>query len=113
MNDVPAGKDGAPVPRSEVVEGKPAGTYGGEAPPADWRQWARITVWVIVAAGAAVFILTNREQVTINFVFFTQQVPLFVALVLALVLGILLGGSAMFWWRRRAAKKAERQAARP
>lgn len=105
MNHIPAGPDGAPEPGRDVVEGKP-GVYGGQAPPANWRQWARIVIWVIVAAIAAAFILKNNQSVTIDFVFFAANVPLFVALLLALLLGIILGATAMFGWQRRRAKAA-------
>lgn len=109
MNDVPGGPDGRPEPSKDFVQGKPA-TYGGQAPKADWRQYAKVFVWVVVAVLAAAFLLLNKEQVTINFVFFSASVPLFVALMVAGVLGILLGGSSVWWTarrRRRAATAAD------
>lgn len=43
MADVPGGKNGTPEPDKDMVQGKPQ-AIGGQAPRADWRRYARITV---------------------------------------------------------------------
>lgn len=107
MTDVPGGPDGRAEPRRDFEQGKPA-AYGGQAPKADWRMYARITGWLIVAILATAFLLKNKNPVTVDFVFFEATVPTFVALIVSGVLGFLLGGSLMWWTARRKRKAAER-----
>lgn len=100
---VPAGKDGKRVPDADAPQGKP-GVISGEPPKADWRKYARGTAWVVVLLIALGFLLTNRDPVPINFLFFKVTAPLWIALVLVLVLGFLLGLGAG-WWRTRRRRK--------
>ena len=45
MGQVPGGKDGEGIPAADLQQGKPT-VVRGEPAPANWRQWARITIWV-------------------------------------------------------------------
>lgn len=78
---------------------------GGKPPKADWRRYARFTVWGVVAVYVALLLLQNSQQTTVNFVFFSIEVPLFVALALMLVLGLALGSSLVWFMQRRKAKQ--------
>lgn len=104
MNDVPGGPDGRPEPASAAVQGKPRPV--GQPPEANWRLYARIFIWVVVAVIAVLFVVRNSQSVPINFVFFEVNAPLFVALIVALLLGMLLGGTGAWWSARRRRKEA-------
>lgn len=72
--------------------------------------YVRATIYAIIVAYALLFVFTNRESISINFVFFSANVSMIFALLVTLVIGALLAGGAMLWFRRRA---SHRQAAMP
>lgn len=100
MGQVPGGKDGEGIPGADLTQGKP-GTVSGEPAPANWRQWARITLWVVVAGLIVLFLLGNREPTQIDFVFFSATASLWIVLLAMVLLGAILGWTASWWWRRR------------
>lgn len=104
MTEVPGGPDGRPEPQGAFVQGKPQPV--GKPPEANWRLYARIFVWAVLAVIALLFVVRNRQSVPINFVFFEVTAPLFVALLVALLLGMLLGGTGAWWSARRKRKEA-------
>jgi len=61
-------------------------------------------LYVVVAVITTVFLLINSQTVEVNFLFATAEVPLFVALAVALVLGVLLALGAVGMRKVRAAK---------
>jgi len=68
----------------------------------DVRLVARLVVALVAVGLALAFIVLNDERVEMNFVFFTVTTRLWVGLVVALVLGALLGqGLALLRRRRR------------
>lgn len=77
---------------------------GGEPPPADWRKYVRVGLWLVLAILTALLLLRNSQTVEVDLLFGTLDVPLFVALGLAIVLGALLAGSiaATSHWPYRA-----------
>ena len=57
------------------------------------RQSRGFKFWLLVAIAvfAVVFILLNSQEVKIKFVFFTVHAPLFSALALSTILGLIIG----------------------
>jgi uncharacterized integral membrane protein len=55
---------------------------------------------------AILFVVQNNDKVEMSFVFFTVTTRLWVGLVMALVLGALLGQAAEVLWARRKKRKA-------
>lgn len=106
MGQVPGGKDGEGIPAADLQQGKPT-VVRGEPAPANWRQWARITIWVILAAIVVLFLLRNRESTQIDFVFFQATAALWIVLLVMVLVGAVLGWSASWWWRRRRRRRAD------
>jgi uncharacterized integral membrane protein len=61
-------------------------------------------LYVVVAVITTAFLLINSQTVEVNFLFATVEVPLFVALAVALVLGVLLALGAVGMRKVRSAK---------
>lgn len=79
----------------------------GRPEKADWRRYARFTVWGVLALFALLFILGNSQEVQVNFLFREATLPMYIALLITLVLGLLIGaGGVWFLGRRRAKSKA-------
>jgi len=57
----------------------------------DHRRGARFYVTVVAVVVAAIFILQNTQDVKVKFFFSTTQTPLIFALLLAAVLGFIIG----------------------
>ena len=64
------------------------------------RLWLRLIVLVLLVAYAIAFILGNRKQVTVDFVFVTASVSLVWLILLSLAVG-LLGGILLAQLERR------------
>jgi len=69
--------------------------------PARKERGARFYVTVTAVVLAAIFILQNTQQVKVKFFFSTSTIPLIFALLLAAVLGFIIG-LALPRFRRRA-----------
>jgi uncharacterized integral membrane protein len=52
-----------------------------------WRTWALVVALVLVL----IFIAVNAQKVTVDFVFFDASMPLIFALLIAAVLGLIIG----------------------
>jgi uncharacterized integral membrane protein len=52
---------------------------------------ARFYVWIVLIVVAAIFILQNTQKVDVKFFFSTTNIPLIFALLLAAVLGFVIG----------------------
>ena len=52
---------------------------------------ARFYIWLLLIVVAAVFILQNTQKVDVKFLFSTTNIPLIFALLLAAVLGFIIG----------------------
>lgn len=111
MSEVPGGPDGRPEPQGAFIQGKPR--PAGQPPEANWRLYAKVFIWVVLAVIALLFVLRNSQPVPIDFVFFKVNAPLFVALIVALLLGMLLGGTGAWWSARRRRKAAAVEAETP
>lgn len=57
--------------------------------------------FAVVAAATLVFILQNTEKPRIKFLFLSVRTRLWLALIIAVLLGILLDRLLQSWWRRR------------
>jgi uncharacterized integral membrane protein len=66
----------------------------------------RLLVAAAVVVLAILFVVQNNDRVEMSFVFFTVTSRLWVGLLVALVLGALLGQAAEALWERRKRRKA-------
>jgi uncharacterized integral membrane protein len=62
---------------------------------------ARIIVTAVIIAAVVAFILQNRQDIPVDFLFLTVTMSLWLLIVVFLVLGALLG----FMWQRRRASR--------
>jgi uncharacterized integral membrane protein len=72
----------------------------------DLRLIIRLSVAVAAVVLAILFIVQNNDRVEMSFVFFDVTARLWVGLLVALVLGALLGQAAEMMWDRRKKRKA-------
>lgn len=103
VNMLPGGPDGSPEPAKDVPEGKPQPTYG-RAQPVNVARYARVFASVVVVVIALLFVIRNSQTVEVSLVFVQSNVPLYVALLIAMVLGAALGSGGLWWFRRRRSK---------
>ena len=81
--------------------------FGKPPSPKNMTHYIRPTLWGIVVVYAVVFLLVNRASTRINFIFFEAEVPLIVALFVAIVLGFLVGAGLVMRRNHKAAKPAK------
>jgi uncharacterized integral membrane protein len=72
----------------------------------DLRLIARLLVAAAAVVLAILFVMQNSDRVEMSFVFFDVTSRLWVGLLVALVLGALLGQAAEALWERRKKRKA-------
>jgi uncharacterized integral membrane protein len=72
----------------------------------DRRLITRLVVGVVVVVLAILFVFQNNDRVETSFVFFDVTTRLWVGLLVALVLGALLGQAVEALWARRKKRKA-------
>jgi uncharacterized integral membrane protein len=72
----------------------------------DLRLITRLLVAAAVVVLAILFVAQNSDRVEMSFVFFDVTTRLWVGLLVALVLGALLGQAAEVLWERRKKRKA-------
>ena len=72
----------------------------------DRRLVTRVVIGVVVVILAVLFVVQNSDRVQTTFVFFDVTTRLWVGLVVALVLGALLGQVVEALWDRRKRRKA-------
>jgi uncharacterized integral membrane protein len=60
-------------------------------PRGSQRRSVRFYIWVAVIVVTAIFILQNSQKVDVKFLFSTTNIPLIFALLLAAVLGFIIG----------------------
>lgn len=72
----------------------------------DRRLVTRVVVGVVVVVLVILFVVQNSERVETTFVFFDVTTRLWVGLVVALVLGALLGQVVEALWARRKKRRA-------
>lgn len=72
----------------------------------DRRLIMRLLVAAAVVVLAVLFVVQNNDRVEMSFVFFTVTTRLWVGLLVALVLGALLGQAAEALWARRKRRRA-------
>ena len=89
--------------------GKDADHFG-RPEKANWRQYAKFGLWIVLGLVALTFVFGNTEEVEVNFLFQTSVVPLYVALLISLVLGIAIGSLGVWFLGRRKAKTAKAKA---
>ena len=73
----------------------------GAAEESKSRISAGLILWLLVIAIAVVFILQNTRHATITFLFWDGDVAIWIAIVIALILGALIDRLGMWYLRRR------------
>lgn len=71
----------------------------------DLRLIVRVLLAVAAVVLAVLFVMQNSDRVETSFVFFDVTTRLWVGLLVALVLGALLGQAAEAMWQRRKKRK--------
>ena len=71
------------------------------APTPERRVFSRLVVLLAVVAYAVAFVLENRKQVNVHFVFATARVSLIWLILLSLALGVIAGRLLPQLYRRR------------
>ncbi len=56
---------------------------------------------IVLAVLAVVFIVQNQEETRISFLFWERRTDVWVAILIALVIGVILGPLLLMLWRRR------------
>ncbi len=80
----------------------------GKAPSArSMTAYIKPTLYVILVVYVVLFFLLNRQQVPVNFLFFSANAPLIVALLIAHIIGIVVGGGALIIKGRRDRKRGD------
>jgi uncharacterized integral membrane protein len=74
----------------------------------DKRRAMRLLVAGLAIVVAVVFMSQNNDKVELNFLVFSATARLWVGLLLALVLGAVLGQGAEILWERRKRRRAAR-----
>jgi uncharacterized integral membrane protein len=64
-------------------------------------RYIRPTLWGLLVVYLVIFLLANRQQVNVNFVFFQAEAPLIVALLVSHIIGIVVGGGVLMVKGRR------------
>jgi uncharacterized integral membrane protein len=73
---------------------------------ADTRMVVRLVVAVVAVVLAVLFIVQNNDKVETSFIFFDVTARVWVGLLVALVLGALLGQAVEALWERRKKRRA-------
>ena len=82
----------------------------GQVPGArGMTAYIKPTLYVILIAYVIIFFLLNRQQVPVNFLFFSANARLIDALVISHIIGIVVGGGALMIKGRRDRKRGERR----
>jgi lipopolysaccharide assembly protein A len=70
-------------------------------------RWIHLTVIIFLAAATLLFVLQNRDVVTMSFLGFSVRVPLAILIAVIYVIGAVTGGS-LFALLRRSYKGSQR-----
>ena len=76
---------------------------------AEGRRIGRLVAVAVVVLITIVFIAQNSDRVETTFLFFSVDTRLWVSLLVAVILGALLGQLAEALWARRKRRRAERR----
>jgi uncharacterized integral membrane protein len=71
----------------------------------DTRLVLRLVIGAAIVIFTILFIVQNSDKVETSFVFFSVETRLWVSLVVAVILGAILGQAAEALWHRRQARK--------
>ncbi|HZN29037.1 MAG TPA: LapA family protein [Xanthobacteraceae bacterium] len=70
-------------------------------------RWVHLTVIILLVAATLLFVLQNRDVVTISFLGFSARAPLAILIAVVYVIGAVTGGS-LFALLRRSYKGSQR-----
>jgi uncharacterized integral membrane protein len=73
------------------------------------RISAGLVLWLLVVVITVIFIVQNTDHATIDFLFWSGDVAIWIAIVIALVLGALLDRLGGYFVRRRRRRDAQPQ----
>ena len=69
-------------------------------------RWVHLTVIILLSAATLLFVIQNRDVVTISFLQFSMRAPLAILIAVAYVVGALSGGS-LFALVRQSYKRSQ------
>jgi uncharacterized integral membrane protein len=75
----------------------------------DTRLVLRLVIGAAIVIFTILFVAQNSDKVETSFVFFTVEARLWVSLLVAVILGALVGQVVDALWRRRQARKQHRE----
>ena len=84
-----------PEPENRESPPEPSPKVYGKAEPVNWRRHARLWLLIVAVVSAFLFVIGNSEQVQIHVLLDDVWVPMYVALLIALTLGIVIGGAGI------------------
>jgi hypothetical protein len=87
---------------NKPIEDETAASSAQTGPP------IKLIAFIAVAALTVVFVFQNREERTIDFLFFEVNTRTWTALATALALGVILDRLFIGWWRRARSRRNER-----
>ncbi|MEZ5115730.1 MAG: LapA family protein [Candidatus Nanopelagicales bacterium] len=97
------------VEDEQPKDSAPSVNFSGRPEPLEWRKYVKPTLWGLLALYAVIFVLLNREPVTVKFVFFEAQIATFWLLLFAMVLGAGLSEGVRLLVRRRRRHEERRE----
>ena len=62
----------------------------------------------VIAIVVVIFILQNSDRASVEFLFFERRTPVWVAIGIGIVLGVILDRLVTAWWRRTRRRRDER-----
>lgn len=93
---------GGAADKPPSVEGEAKVEVFGKRPSSrSMFRYIRPTLWGLLLVYLLIFLLVNRQQVPVNFVFFQVEAPLVVALLVSHIIGIVVGGGLLMLKGRR------------
>jgi uncharacterized integral membrane protein len=106
--------DGAPKrPASGAGGGSAAGTgapvqvFGKRRSSRSMVKYIKPTLWGLLVLYVVLFLFANRDTTEVNFLFFSAEAPLVIALLVVFALGLVIGGGAVLLHSRKPDKPAK------
>lgn len=70
-------------------------TFGKPPSNRSMTRYIKPTLWGLLILYVVLFLLANRTTTEVNFLFFSAEAPLVIALLVMFVLGVVVGGGAV------------------
>lgn len=90
---------GAPSGKSAPVH-----VYGKRRSSRSMVKYIKPTLWGLLVLYVVLFLFANRDTTEVNFLFFSAEAPLVIALLVVFALGLVIGGGAVLLRNRKPEK---------